>query len=229
MKQRMASPLDLPNPLIEEFMRGSLIQYQEESAIKGTLAKWYTEVVWGTSTDNDGRDIVEIGKYGCNGYLDLSVIRGIDLTEEILLDYGFLQVNKQSSLITFYRDDIGYLKLSVYGVECLFTGGKPIKYLHSFQRVFFDYTGKRLSPKTSEPPKVEKKLSFEFHEKKTGDQILKEIAEIETKYSAAGNVNFELDDEMQLPEDVIRQKKIDEAVKLSKAVTTVKDISFDFD
>ena len=229
MIEKVATPLYYPNPRIEEFMRGSIVQYKEESPLRGKFCAWYRDIVWGTSTDSDGRDIVEIGKHGCNGYLPLESISGIELTEDVLLDYGFLQVNKQQSLATYYRDDIGYLKLSVYGVENLFSGGKPCRYIHQFQRVFFDFTHKILNPKISEPPVIEKKASFQLFELKSGEQMLKEIADLENKYCAGGGIKFELDDEIALPESILQEQRIAETIKNQNEKSSDIKIEFDFD
>lgn len=159
-------------------MRGSVIEYVQTSQLLPGYMKTIRDIVWGTTTDNDSRDILEIGKFGCNGYIPLSAVEGVELTESILIDYGFIRINEVSDCITYFRDDFGYAKLDTYGIEHVYMKGKCIKYLHNFQRVFLDYTGHILYPKVSEKPKQEWKSSYVKTKEISADEILKGIEEI---------------------------------------------------
>jgi hypothetical protein len=160
---------------IEEFMRGCIIEYQQTNQLKPNYLRWIETIVWGTTTDDNGRDIIEIGKFGSEGYIDLADVKGIEVTETILVKYGFILMENMSNISTYYRDDFGFVKLDTYGIEHIFMKGKPIKYLHSFQRVFFDYTQKQLRPKPSERPPVEFESKFFPKKKISTDEMMKGI------------------------------------------------------
>jgi hypothetical protein len=166
---------------IQEFMRGSIVEWRQISPIKGGYLKWHKDIVWGITTDNNERDALEIGKFGCHGLVDLQDIRGVEITEVILDDYGFIRVETKSDLVTYYRDDFGYVKLDVYGLEHVYMKGKCIQYLHNFQRIFFDYTGRTLVPKISERPKSEFKSKYVKQYPLTASEMLKSIEELKLK------------------------------------------------
>jgi len=177
---------------IEELMRGSCIEYQEENPLSKDYCKWFKDIVWGISSDDETqRDILQVGKYG-RKIIDISSARGIEITEDILLDYGFLHHKNSENITTYYRDDIGFISLAVYGLEHIYMKGKSIKYLHNFQRVFLDYTGKLLYPKKSDPPKDGPKLSFQLIKPQSGKEILDGIDKL---------TNMSLLDRMPGPED----------------------------
>lgn len=161
-------------------MRGSVIEYRQTNPLKPGYLSFIQEIVWGTTSDDDGRDMLEIGKFGCKGYVYLDDISGVEINDKILEDYGFIRINNMSNLITYYRDDFGYVKLDAYGVEHVYMKGKCIKYLHSFQRVFFDYTGKILFPHKSEQPKKEFKSAFEKEKTVTAEDVLENIEKLKS-------------------------------------------------
>lgn len=160
---------------IEEFMRGSVIEYQQKNQLKPGYLKYYKDIVWGTDSDEDGRDMVSIGRLGCNGVLYVEDIIGVDITEKLMEDYGFINMKNGSDCITYYRDDFGYVKLDTYGLEHVYMKGKPMRYLHDFQRVFFDYKGYILYPKVSDQPKKEFKSTLVVEKKLTADEMLIKI------------------------------------------------------
>ncbi len=165
---------------IEEFIRGSVIEYQQQNQLKAGYLKYYQDIVWGTDSDEDGRDIVSIGKFGCNGILYMNEIIGVDITEKLLIDYGFLNVTgNKTDCITYYRDDFGHVKLDTYGIEHLYMKGKPLRYLHDFQRVFFDYKGYILYPKISDMPRKEFESKLVITKKHTADEMLTVIKGLE--------------------------------------------------
>lgn len=164
---------------IEEFMRGSVIEFQQNNQLKPNYGKWLTDIVWGTTTDENERDVLEVGKFGSRGYIDICDVKGKELTESILLDYGFIHINNGSDVSTYFRDDFGYIKLDTYGVEHVYMKGKPIKYLHNFQRIFFDYKGYALFPKVSLPPQQEFRSKYVKQKNPTADEILSTIASIQ--------------------------------------------------
>jgi hypothetical protein len=172
-------------------MRGSLIEYKEERRFNTGYGKWFKDIVWSCTTDEDERDIVEIGQFGCQGYVDLDTIRGIEVTEVMMVDYGFLITKNMDNHLMLYRDDFGYVRFSTYGIEHVYMFGKPIKYLHNFQRIFLDYTGKLLHPKLSSKPKEEPILSFQ--KKKTGDEILAELKDLSERTIEQKDFNIDLD------------------------------------
>lgn len=160
---------------VEELMRGSIIEYREERQLNKGYGKWFVDIVWGFSTDDDSRDVVEIGVNGSKGFIDISCISGVELNEDVLLDYGFINVHNSSDSISYYREDIGYVKLSTYGIEHVFMLGKSIKFLHNFQRVFFDYKGYKLQPRVTAFPKANPKYSFEIVKPITAEEMIKNI------------------------------------------------------
>lgn len=177
---------------IQEFMQGSVIEYQQKNPLKPGYLKYFKDIVWGTTTDEDSNDLLEIGKFGCNGYLYLTDVIGVDITEVLLIDYGFLRIEKISDCITYYRDDFGYVKLDTYGIEHVYMKGKPIRYLHDFQRVFFDYKGYILYPKISQLPKQEFKSKLVVTKELTHDEMLDKIKDL-TKISGEVDNSVSLD------------------------------------
>lgn len=165
---------------VEDLIRGAIIEYQDDRQfIDGKpnkeFGKWFMDIIWGYTTDNDQRDMVEVGKFGVRGYIDLSCIRGLDITEDMLLDYGFQMVTGLKNLVTYYRDDVGHFKLTTYGIEHIYMNGKVLRYWHDFQRVFYDYTGKQLHPKVSELPKKEIEFQSQYFpvKPKTDEDIVR--------------------------------------------------------
>lgn len=179
---------------IEELMRGSIIEYQCNKQSKD-YGRWFKDIVWGISSDEDGRDFVEIGMNGLKGWISISNIKGIELTEDILFDYGFLLVNNLNSLVTFYRDDCGYVKLDTYGIQPLFREGEPIRYLHNFQRIFFDTHNKLLVPRVSEMPKVDVESKLKITKPKSAQELLDEIKILKNISSSSNpsNVSYDFD------------------------------------
>lgn len=163
---------------IQEFMRGSVIEFQQNNSLKPNYGKWITDIVWGVTTDENERDVLEVGQFGRLGYIDLLDVRGKELTESILIDYGFIFISNGSNISTYYRDDFGYIKLDTYGVEHVYMKGKPIKYLHNFQRIFFDYKGYILYPKISSAPKQEFRSKYVATKQYSADEILSNISSI---------------------------------------------------
>lgn len=160
---------------IQEFMRGSEIEYQQKNQLQPGYLKYFRDKVWGTDSDEDGRDIVSIGNIGCRGYLYVEDIIGIEITETMVKDYGFLRIENISDCITYFRDDFGYIKLDTYGIEHVYMKGKPIRYLHDFQRIFYDYKGYILYPKKSDMPRKEFKSALVVEKKLTADEMLQKI------------------------------------------------------
>ena len=180
--------------IIQEFMRGSVIEYQQKNPLQPNYLKYFRDIVWGTTTDDNANDILEIGKFGCKGYIDLSDVCGVEITDSIIKDYGFVLIENLSDAITFYRDDFGYIKLDTYGIEHVYMKGKCIKYLHNFQRVFLDYTGKMLYPKPSSLPKKEFKSLIIKPKEYDADTLLKNIKELQSISSVkSDDVSIELE------------------------------------
>lgn len=166
---------------IESLMRGAIIEYQEYRTSYEGFGKWFKDIVWGTSTDDDSRDVVQLGLHGCNGWIELDHIVGVDITEDILLDYGFIQIHGSSDSISYFRDDFGYVKLDVYGIQPIYMYGKTIRYLHDFQRIFLDYKGKKLIARITNNPKEEPKFLFELKKPVTADEMIKQIEEVKAR------------------------------------------------
>lgn len=181
----------MPNHIIEEFMRGSVVEFQQTNPREPKYLSWFKDIVWGTTTDDDSRDYLQIGKFGCRGYVPLHSIQGVEITEKIIEDYGFLNIKKSQDCITYYRDDFGYVKLDTYGIEHVYMKGKCIKYLHNFQRIFLDYTGRLLYPKPSQPPKQDFKATLIKID--TTDEMLQRISEAKKINTVdIASVSFEL-------------------------------------
>jgi hypothetical protein len=169
---------------VNELMRGSWIEYKEERQLHRDYGKWFKDLVWGFSTDDEQRDVVEVGKFGVRGYLAIDCIRGIDITEDMLLDYGFLLITGLKNIVTYYRDDFGHVKLDTYGLQHIYGKGKPIKYWHNFQRIFYDYTGKILVPKTTKEPVKERELTRtekQILHPKSNEEIIAALKDAEAK------------------------------------------------
>lgn len=174
---------------VEELMRGVWVEYQEERTFHKDYGKWFKDIVWGYSTDEEQRDLVEIGKFGVRGYVNIDCLRGIEITEDMLLDYGFIQVVGLKNIVTYYRDDFGHVKLDTYGIEHIYMRGKNIKWFHNFQRVFYDYTGKTLQPKQTKEPVKERELPkiIQLLKPKTADELLVQIQDAYNKINLTSN------------------------------------------
>lgn len=177
---------------IEEFMRGGIIEYQQVNPRLDNYLSWIRDIVWGTTTDDNSVDHVEVGKFGCKGYMPLTIIQGVEITDKIIEEYGFLRITGTQDYTTYYRDDFGHIKLDTYGVEHVYMKGKCIKYLHNFQRIFFDYKGYILYPKVSQLPKQEWKSKLVVTKEHTADEMLKTIEDIKKIQSVdLKSINFD--------------------------------------
>ena len=189
----MISPEDSDFIRVEELMRGSIIEYKEERPLHKGYGKWFRDLCWGITGGDDGRDYVEIGQFGSQGYIDLSCIKGIDITEDLMLEYGFLITKNLDNHLMLFRDDFGYVKFATYGIEHIYMAGKAIKYLHNFQRIFLDYTGRTLHPKQSKPPKEPPKFSVEIKKQKSGEELLHELKDLQSRSIDSFNVSVDLE------------------------------------
>lgn len=161
---------------IEELTRGSIIEYVQSNPLRPHYMSTVRDFVWGITSDENAIDVVELGKFGRNGYIELRDVLGVEITETVLsVGYGFLHINNMQDCITYYRDDFGYIKLDTYGVQHIYIGGKPIKYIHNLQRIFLDYTGKKLEYKKSDLPKKEFRSAIYQEKELSPEEALKKI------------------------------------------------------
>lgn len=106
--------------------------------------------------DGMGLKVILGGTRQCEGWKDISMLKPISITENVLLKCGMEEYNEDSSIVRYgYRCDdfriciiITGLKRHVLHVHNLKSGeqicGKEIFHLHQLQNIYFDLTGKEL-------------------------------------------------------------------------------------
>lgn len=163
---------------VYEFFKGCTIDFRQLNPRLPNYGKFIRSTVYGVSTDENGVDVLEIGKHGEYGYVDVSDVSGVEITEKIIEKLGFIRTSINQDCITYYREDLGYIKLSTYGVEHLYWKGGSIKYLHTLERVVFDFKGVKLKYIKSSLPKQEFVSKLIKHKEFDASEALKKLDEL---------------------------------------------------
>lgn len=173
---------------LEELRRGSTIEYQITDRKQKNYLSFVKDTVYGVTTDDNGIDYVEVGKSGRTKFIELSDVKPIEVTDKTLEELGFIKISNNVDCITFYRDDIGYLKLGTYGVESMLKPGLNMRYLHRFENCFYETNNYTLRYRESKQPEKKKKFTFELHKSLSPDEALNEIKKMKNTLSAGDDI-----------------------------------------